>query len=762
MKTFENLEENDFELKDLWEIIRRYKFFIAFSSFLFLLVATIYLYSEQSIYRSYSIIEVKESGKKNTIVTDDLLKNAFYATDKEIAKEIEILKTYAMNKKVIEKMNFKTQFFLHKNYKKYELYGNEIPIGIDKIKILKNEILGMEIKFYPHDNEYSIEIEVSKKDKLISDVFKKKLLTLDNKKMYAYGKLIKTDYFELSIHKIKNIDEPIYFKINGNSRNIYESIVKNVLVVKQLNKETSLIEISYADSIPERATDYINNLVNIFLGEEQSTKDKRSNKILKFIEEQLKNVQAKLKNSEKKLSNYKVTNNIINVSAQSSTMIDKLSNIKVKISEKNLKNLLINNALQIIHNSDDFDSIGTIFTSLGDKGILIQLDSLYKLKLEERELQVEYTNEYPQLIKVQQQIESIKNNILQNIKNLKLSTEYEISNLKAQKMDYEKNLLTFPKKEIMLINLKSKYDVNSKMYMYLLKQKSEKKMTNVVAISDYKVIEKAYIPKSAINAKRPMTMLSFCFLGFIVGIILATIFNSLSNKIRDIKDIKHSSKWLFCMEVPFLKNQKIEVFEQPQSIFAESYRKLRTDLQFSSQSISANKSSVVLITSTVEKEGKNLVLINLSAIFQLAGYKSIVIDLDLRNPVLHKYFDIDYDIGISSYLSGKVDINDIVFPTKEPNLDIISVGTIPVNPSELLLSSRLPILFNKLRIEYDYIFINTSPIGLYTDTFSLMHYSDINLFILRKSYSHKSYISKLEEIMIKYNLNNVGLIINGV
>ncbi len=766
MNNLENFKEdeyeNEFELKDLLYLINRYKFFIIFTSLLFLFLANLYLYSKPYIYSTYSIIEIKSNSKKSNIASDDLLQNAFYSTNKEINKEIEILKTYEINKKAIEKINFQVQFFIEKKYKKHELYAEEIPITINKIKVLNNKILGVNIKIIPNENSYSLEIENSKKDKFLNHILEKKLLTLDNK-IYAFGNSIKTDYFELSINKIKDIDQPIYFRINGNSRNIYESVVSSRLNIQQLNKDTSLVQISYEDTIPKRAVDYVNSLVEIFLREGQKSKDKISNKILTFIEKQLKNVKHKLKKSEKALENYKVKNNIINVSAQSSTMINKLSDIEVKISENNLKRTLINKALQLIYNGENFNSIVTILAKLGDDGILIQLNSLHKLKLEDMALKIEYNNEYPKLIKIHNQIAFIKSNILQNTKNLKSSIEDEISSLKKQKKEYEKNLLSLPKKEMTLINLKSQYDVNSKLYIYLLKHKSEKKIINVASTSDYKIIEKAYLPKSPIKPKRSMLVLSFLFLGFIMGVILVAIFSKSSSIIRDITDIKYPKKWLFCVEIPFLKgkkkkNQKINVFEEPQSIFAESYRKLRTDLQFLSKH---KKSNIILITSSVEKEGKSTVAVNLSAIFQLAKAKSIIIDLNLRNPTLHKYFNIDNQMGISSYLNEVIDIYDIIFLTRKPNLDVIPAGSNAVNPSELILSKRLEILFSKLREEYEYIFVDTTSIGSFTDTFPLIEYSDINLFILKKGYSKKEYISKLKDLTIKYNLKNVGLIMNG-
>ncbi len=752
--------ENEFELKDLLELINKHKLFIIFISFIFLFSINIYLYFQPSIYSSYSIIEVETSLNKEKKVTDDLLKNAFHPNNIDINKEIEILKTYKINKEIIDLMNFRIQFFIEKKYKKNEIYGNKIPIKITKLKINDKNIIGKYVKIDLKKDGYLLEMESSR---LIDKVLEKKKFIIDNK-LIAYNKLIKTKYFNLSIEKLKNINKTVYFKINGDGRDIYETIINNSLTIEQLNKDTSLIKISYKGTVPERITDYINNLVNIFIKEEKEDRDKKGSQLLQFIGKQLETVKSKLDNSENRLKNYKVKNNMINLSAQSNVLIKKISDIEVQILENKITNILIKNILNRLKYKKNFNSIISILTKLDNKGIVLNLNTLTQLEIKEMNLKSEYTNEYPQLIKIRNQIEIVKDNLVQNIKNLELSIRYRIEDLRKQKDIYKQKLLTFPKKEIVQINLQSKYDINSQLYIYLLKKKEENKMINVAlsTISDYKVIEKAYIPKFAISQKRSMLMLSFTFLGFIIAIIFILIFHKLGRSIKGIKDINIIKNRLFYIEIPYLKNSKnreIKVFKNTKSLFTESYRKLRADLEFI---LEDNKSAIILVTSTIPKEGKDMVVVNLGAIFQLTGFKkSIVIDLDFREHILNSYFDMDYQIGISSYLNGTVNINDIVLQTSRPNLDIIPVGIVPDNPSELLLSDRLTKLLKKLRDNYDYIIINAPSITTSTDTLFLVKYSDINLFVFKRGFSKKRYIKQLENFIIKYNLKNFGLILNG-
>ena len=200
----------------------------------------------------------------------------------------------------------------------------------------------------------------------------------------------------------------------------------------------------------------------------------------------------------------------------------------------------------------------------------------------------------------------------------------------------------------------------------------------------------------------------------------------------------------------------IEVFKQAQSLFSNNFRELRTNLQFESES---NNYKVFLLTSMSSKEGKSTVVLNLSAIFQLAGYKILVIDLNLRKPSLDKYFDIAVTNGMSGYLKGRDNISDIIYSTIYPNLDIIPAGKVPTNPSELILSTKLDKLFEKLKEQYDYIIIDTAPLNILKDTITMMKYADISLVVLNKKHIRKSSLVRLESITDKYK-ENIGLIIN--
>jgi len=751
---------NEFEARDLFSILNQYKWLILLMFFLFFFFSNIYLYFNPPIYRTQGIIEVK-SYDKNARLTDDLLQKTFYSTNKEIDKEIELFKVFDINKLVIEDMNFRTMVFAKDGYRKVELYEDNNPLKFKNITIDKSEIIDKMIKVIPTENGFSLEIEHTLIDKLLSTIFHKKLLFFKNKKIFSYSSSVKTDFFEISIEKIKKFSEPIYFKFSGDTRTVFDDIIKNKLIIKQINVKAPLISISYEDNVPKRAMYYVEKLIKQFLKKEMRHKRYKSSKMLEVITKQLDETEKKLRVSEGELEKYKVDNNIINPSKQTDIIISEISKVSVKISELKIKIDFFNNMIEILNSEESLDSISPFLIEINDNATLMLLSQLEKLKSKAEELQLEYTEEYPELLTLRHKIEVIRKKIFTNIDNMQSILKRKIAELEDRETKQKESVLRFPKSKIKLINLTRSYDVNSKMYAYLLKKKSEQELVNSAVISDYIYVDKPFIAKKPIKPKRILIIGVFLLLGLSLGVLMAMILSRVSNKIKTVEDVENHTDIPLYGAISFsnkVKNGKIEVFTNSQSKFTESFRKLRTDLQFL---LNVNTSSTILLTSMLKRGGKSTVASNLSAIFQLAGYKVVIIDLDLRSPVLGKYFDIDA-VGMSEYLSGKENLSDIIFSTIYPNLDIISAGSVPINPSELILSDRLEVMLRNLKDKYDYIIIDSTPIETSMDTLNIMKYVDIGLVVLHSKSVKKSYIIKLEKLISKYKLQNIGFVFNAV
>jgi len=747
---------NELTFKDILDILKQYKWSIITLTLLSTLLSYGYLYFKPSLYSSYAILKVKPSVKAKS---NDIITNTTTAvSSKDVKEEISLLQTFKINNHALDKIHMKVQYYIDKKYKKVEIFEN-VPIKIKNINILNNEVLGKRLTLIPKKNGYSIQYNHSYNEKIQHAIFKTKLFAFNNATIFPYNKPVTNKYFNITIDKKLPINQPIHFVLHGEKRQLFENIVKPRLQITQLKKDTSLIRINYLDNIPDRAQVYVNSLIESFIDHNINNKNKQNNKTLKFIIEELESIKKELKESEQQLEAYQVDQSIVEPSIQASLYIKKLSDIEIQLSENSLKQRLIVNLINFVQNNYNLDAIAPSLNKLGDNNTLRLIAKLQDNQLLEEELSIEYTDEYPKLQSIKKQIQNIREKIEFNLKSLRTNIEYKNNTLEERKRQYEENLKTLPSQERQLVNIKRNYEVKSKMYEYLLKKKSENKIIQLATFSDYQIIDHAYNSNIPVKPKRSFILLLGTFLGFLVGSILAFSRYSRNSHIQNKDDIERLSSLPIYGTIPFYKHKKneIQVNREVKSPFTESFRTLRTNLQFIKQE---DKATTILITSTIAAEGKTTTSANLATILEMAKYKTILINLDLRKPTLHKFFDINNEKGMSSYLSGEENIEDIICPTEFANLDIITSGSIPKDPSELILSQRLPELILQLKEIYDYIIIDSAPIGIVTDTKTIMKYSDLNLIILRENYAQKEFISTIEKMIEKHQFKNIGFILN--
>ncbi len=752
-------DKKDVNVKEMFRTLNNYKWSILIITIISIIIASIYLYFQQPIYSSYAIVKVKtKDGIKS--INSNILNPVSGPVTANVKEDMALIKTFYINDQALKlgKVNYKVQYYKNRHNKSVEI-NKLIPIKLTNIEIFDKKFLGRKLTITQKDNGYRLKIKYSILERLKAKILGQSLKHIKQKKPFPYNKQITTPYFKLKVLKLSNYKEAIDVKINNENRYIYESIIKNNLKVTQLEDDISLIKISYKDNIQQRGLLYINSLTKSLIKESIKNKNEQNDKVLNFIIQELHKMKKKLTKSEENLEQYRIKNDVIQPSTQASTFITELANIDIRLSENRLKKKIIKNIDNILQKSYNPDSISPLLMALDDRPTLKLIEVLHDSQLQKNELLSEYTYKHPTIKALQRKIDTAKAKISSNIKNLKKSIIDTNKNLSRLKSSYENRIKRLPTKERRVVNIKRDYEVSSKMYNFLLQKRAENEMVRVATLSDYKVIDKAYSKLDPVSPNYKLVLIAFTILGLITGVIFAFIRNAISDKIVDREDIENETDLPIYGVVPFIKKgyEKVQVYNNLNSYLTESYRNLRTTLQLS---LKDNK-KVILITSTVKGEGSNIVTANLGAIFGMANYKTVVVDLDIREPSLDKIFGVYNDVkaGLASYLLGQDPISDIIYHSSEyDSVDIIPVGAISINPSELILSSYLPILIERLKKEYDYIIINSTPFGFIQDTKYIMKFSDINLVVFRENYSKKSDIINLNKIVEKENIKNIKVV----
>jgi len=728
-------KEDSFFLEFIKTILP-YKWWIILITLIGMSLSGIYLYLQPSIYEAQAIIKVKNAdNQQQRAIRFDTLDDLGLSTAGDVDQELAIFQTFHIHDKAIDKLNLQVQYYKEENYKKSEIFENA-PISVKNITIFDENIIGKNIILNPKDTNFEIEI----KDKY--------------KRIFSYNQEVKTKWFKFIIEKDSNFDKPIYLKLNGNNRNIYEKIIKKNFKATRLTENASLIKITYQDKSPTRATSYINDLMDIYIKESIINKSKQNNKILDFLNQQLNTTGKELTISEDKLEKYRVKNNVIEPTRQAESLINRLSDVEVQLSQSRIEKRLIDNIMYFVKHNRNLSSITPTLRELGSEPTIRVIENLQNLQRRANELRVEFTPKHPDLKAIYKDIRANKRTILTSIKNLKKNISDKQKNLSKLKKKYEKRLNELPTKEKHLVDIQRNHEVSAKMYSYLLEKKSENEIRKVATISDYEIIDHAYSDGKPIKPKKAMNLAIFTTFSLILASISAYMLHRIRNRLQNIKEIKELTTLPIYAELPILK--KFHLLKKISPLLLQSFRNFRTKINFNHPKKMGN---VILISSSPDREGKSTIVSNLGYIFQKAKYKTLIIDFDLYDPELHSYFNLGLDRGVSDYLAIKEDdIDNIIQKTGHDNLDIITAGSTRDDASELILSPRLWVMIGILKKRYNYIFIDAIPLRIEADVLYIMKYSDVNLITVQEGLTKKSFISNIQKHIGDYKFKNIALL----
>lgn len=749
------IQNDEIDLKDLFKTIMKYKYIIAFFAIIFALASAIFAYTKPSIYSSFATIELQEDSNKWS--PDDALKQAFSGGSVNVENQIEILKSKSLADRALKDLNLKTRYFTVKNYRTKEYYNNSPFIVIDKI--LDDTIYGTTFNLTPVDEEsFRLEIKpISKFSKRgvlaltgVQPLEDYELITYD--KVHKYGEDIVSQWFTLNITKLSSLENEEY-----SFAFVHPSIASDVylseLSVSQVSELSSILRVSIEDNVSLRASDLLNSLFKAYLEQEVERKSEVANLSLDFIDNQLEEINKKLKTSETDLESYKEINDVISLSDKAKTVSTQLVEYESKIQELNIEENILNNLFQYISNNQNLAGLSVGSITFADPALAILIKSLHEQASQKEALLLDYTELHPEVKKFSQTIATLRRQIVASLKNNLKQLEQRKKSLNDLIYKYQKSIETLPKQERELTRLTRHFSVNEKVYSYLLEKRAETAILKSSTISNARILDIALNFSKPIKPKRVLIVLVGLILGVIVGLAYAFLREFFNNTIKNTEEIEKYSSIPIYGVIPFNKNKKTL------SVFSEAFRSIRTNLQFLPQNES---SRIISVTSSVSGEGKTTIVAKLGEIISQTNKKVIVLDLDLRKASVHKEFDLPNNIGMSNYLTGQNSLTEVIKKTSNDFVDVITTGPLPPNPSELILNENMKNILDELKKSYDYILIDTPPVGLVTDALILMNYSDITFTIVRANYTRKEFIKNLDRLAKEHSHNHVGMILNGV
>ncbi len=723
------------------------------SAFLIAIIAgMVYIKFTHEVYEASSSILIKENSKSSVDI-NDFMAGDLFGDQANIATEKGILASRSVMRETIKSLDLGITYVNASVFPSRHMYNNQ-PFLVVMDSANSINTLFEDVSFavtYINDDKFVVSIDVDEK-------------TLEDfhfEQEGTYGTRFSSPYFGFTIEKNPGLDyntdfTQFEFIINDEEGQISEYLSQ--LKVESPDKDASIIRLYFRDKLPARARDVLNTIGKVYIDLDIQDKTSVASLTLKFVDEQLSQTSKVVRDIESELQVFKESNKTVNLSEESRSILEKANTIEIEKKKSDIDLQSLNNLLEYVSSNRDMTELAPSTLGIPDP-LLVELIANYQT-LQERRQSISYgvKNETPAVKVIDKQIADTRASIIENIKSIRANMALTNKSLAKQLAGYEAQIRQMPEIERELLSIQRKFDVNQNIYIYLLQKKAETSIAKAAAISDNKVLDEAVLAEEPVEPNKKIVLSVLLMAALLIPSLLIFIRKLFKTTIGNKEEISKLTN------IPILgaighapKADNLVVHHRPKSGIAESFRSVRTNLQFLG---SQGGNKVILITSSVGGEGKSFVTINLACVFAMQNYKVVIVGVDLRKPKLFQDFDLKNDKGVSSFLIGQNSLDDIIQHTPIQNLDLIPSGPVPPNPAELVSKKEMAILLNELQSRYDYIIVDTPPLGIVSDAMILMKHSHINAYIVRENYTRKEHIENLDQYFEEGKFNNLSIILN--
>ena len=588
----------------------------------------------------------------------------------------------------------------------------------------------------------------------------------DGKKIQGeYGKLLSVDEFVVVVNKASEIDfEPgNTYSFVLNSGDALKNYFTNRLTVLPKNFNANSIRIAFTEYNADKAKDIVNKIVEIYLTYSNEQKNFANKHKIDWVNNELAHIEEKMEQFEDYFKDFTLKNKTQNLSE------DLIATIK-QINSIDTMRFLLSTKIKALDNIQNGLKTGnnTAYLNLADREMLpremTEQFTAFQKRLEDlNDLKLSYKDKTFAYREQQQEIDFLQNKLGLQTNELRSNWQNQLSNLNKRKQQLESSFANMPDKATEYTKNQRYYKLYEEFYFTLMQSRSEFEIAQAGSIPNFKILSKATTPtkpifpnKMLITAAGFTTGLVFIF--FFIGILYL-----LNDKITSIHELERIAKIPILGIIPSFRSSRKEalpVQTQSRSMVSESIRTLRTNLDFFPVT---NLQKVIAVSSTVSGEGKSFVARNLGAVIAMSNKRVILLDLDMRKPKNDQPPPFNNNAnGVSTILINRTTWQDCVQKSEVDNFDVIPAGPHPPNPSELLVNGAFQKLVSDLRKEYDFIIMDTPPVGIVTDGIMAMKQADISIYIFRANYSKKEFLYNLDRVHTLHNITNITAILNAL
>ena len=749
------------------------------SLFICMCSAYIYLLYTQPIYQMSARMLVKDEDKKQRTSVKQILPNmedfGIMNNSSGFDNELEILQSPVTVLDAVKRLKLYTEYRLDGRIRKQLVYPHQ-PIIVDLDPLSLDSL-----DYHMLEGVYSMQIAITKK----GEGYHANIALFTNGKKWEEEYNEDIDSLGTSVNTVFGIisfmSNPKYTKSKEDLLDKGETLIATIrppmvtalnfmsrLSVEPTSKETSIASITFSDESIIRGVDFINALVLCYNDQANMDKNEIALKTEKFINERLEKIDKELGTTESSLESYKRRNAVTSIDADAAQSLQLSAQYSARLADINTQLQLLDYLRQYIDNPDNRYKLIPANIGMNDQSST-QLIANYNSTVQERNRLIRSASEQaPKVQALTATLDELEVSIRQAFSQARHSAELQRNSVQAQYTRYQGRIGNTPEQERVLNQIGRQQEVRSGLYLLLL-QKREENSISLAATADKGKLIAPPLVMGQISPRKGKIFGTAFFVGLFIPFIILLIRHLLRYRIEGREDVVSLTKVPIVADVP-LANEKVKttadivVQADKNSQMDEVFRSLRTNLQF----MMNENEKIILFTSGTSGEGKTFLAANLAVSFTLLGMKTVLVGCDIRRPALGRQF------GMSNTKQGLTNLIRSEHITTEllhqemcnsgiyPDLDLLLSGPVPPNPTELLSRKNLKEVFDLLSKEYDYIILDSAPVGLVTDTLQLARYANVSCFVCRADYTPKGSLEQLNTLAQEKKLPNACVVLNGV
>ncbi len=670
-----------------------------------------------------------------------------------IQSEIRMLRSRSMILRALQEMRVTTAYFLLGTLITSEMHPDDAPFLVEYDT--SSNVM--------YNRNFSINFIGGNKFRLYSEEEGME------ENFYYFGEQIEVNGFKFKIFKRETGRYQLLPHIEYKWKAInWKSLLKrvsNCLKVEQTGHLVPILRISCKDHVPKFSSNLINTLLSVYQKQDIENRTQAASQQLSFIRSQVDTIKNAVERAEVILQQFQEDEEFFGLEQRLNLNMEKIRIDEDNLALEEIKLVQLNRLEEEMKNQPQSITLPFSLENLSDPNLLASISSYNEIINDKITALQSFQESHPKIKELNRKLSEFRQSIMGSIASMKNQVSKNTKYFKESLAINRSKLLEIPETQRRYLSLTREYEVQERILSTLLEKQAEAQIAKASIVSPARIVDQAITPVSPVSPNIRNVYIIGLGIGACTGILLILITSILNTTITYREEIENISLSPIIGMVRkssisvSQKYPKLIVTKNPKSSLAESIRGIRTNLQFISP---GNETKIIAITSTISGEGKSFITINLAGVFAMLELKVVILDLDLRKPKLHLSFDTANDKGISTYLVGQSDLEDIIFPTDNNYLKIIPSGPIPPNPAELVQSPWMDELLKKLRERFDYIIIDTPPIGLVTDGSSLIKRSDATLYVIRADYSKQSFAQMPDKIVDEHKLKNLYIVFNSV